>query len=558
MLPLAAAALCLAAAAPSTMPKAKSSANGNRSFRAGNSSANPDRKTTKGGQRDRSTIKRLNMYKSGKAIRNKKGAVVGGDLMGKDTAGNQAIGPVARVQPDRRWFGNTRVVGQKQLERFREELGNKVKDPFSVVLRQRKLPMGLLSDPTTVARMNLLTSESFSSTFGPGKTRKRPKLGAASLGGLLENAAKSAGTYADPAHNDGDLKDQETALTVVRDPIFGKGQSRRIWGELYKVLDCSDVVIQVLDARNPMGTRSMHVEKHLAKNARHKHLILVLNKCDLVPTWATKRWVQVLSEEYPTLAFHASINNSFGKGSLINLLRQFSQLHADKKSISVGIIGYPNVGKSSVINTLMRKAVCKAAPVPGETKVWQYITLMKRINLIDCPGVVYDTGEEDVELVLKGVTRSERLPDPEVFIPTIIERVKREYIARTYGIHSWTDSSDFLAQLARKTGKMLKGGEANETLCARMVINDFQRGRLPYFVPPPKAATDGKEAGVAGGEGGGEVASGEGGSSSSSSSSSAAAAIEDGETKAVQDKEEEEEEEEEERSEERRGGKECV
>ena len=220
------------------MPKAKSSANGNRSFRAGNSSANPDRKTTKGGQRDRSTIKRLNMYKSGKAIRNKKGAVVGGDLMGKDTAGNQAIGPVARVQPDRRWFGNTRVVGQKQLERFREELGNKVKDPFSVVLRQRKLPMGLHSDPTTVARMNLLTSESFSSTFGPGKTRKRPKLGAASLGGLLENAAKSAGTYADPAHNDGDLKDQETALTVVRDPIFGKGQSRRIWGELYK---CSSV-----------------------------------------------------------------------------------------------------------------------------------------------------------------------------------------------------------------------------------------------------------------------------------------------------------------------------
>jgi nuclear GTP-binding protein len=96
--------------------------------------------------------------------------------------------------------------------------------------------------------------------------------------------------------------------------------------------------------------------------------------------------VKQLSKEYPTLAFHASITNPFGKGSLISLLRQFSQLHKDKKSISVGLIGYPNVGKSSIINTLMKKKVCKVAPIPGETKVWQFVTLMKRIYLIDCPG----------------------------------------------------------------------------------------------------------------------------------------------------------------------------
>jgi nuclear GTP-binding protein len=71
----------------------------------------------------------------------------------------------------------------------------------------------------------------------------------------------------------------------------------------------------------------------------------------------------------PTIAFHASINNSFGKGSLIQLLRQFSVLHSDKKQISVGLIGYPNVGKSSIINTLKKKKVCTVAPIPGETKV---------------------------------------------------------------------------------------------------------------------------------------------------------------------------------------------
>ena len=85
-----------------------------------------------------------------------------------------------------------------------------------------------------------------------------------------------------------------------------------------------------------------------------------------------------------------SMTHAFGKGALIGLLRQFGKLMSDKKQISVGVVGYPNVGKSSVINTLISKKSCKVAPVPGETKIWQYITLMKRIFLIDCPGVVVD------------------------------------------------------------------------------------------------------------------------------------------------------------------------
>lgn len=76
---------------------------------------------------------------------------------------------------------------------------------------------------------------------------------------------------------------------------------------------------------------------------------------------------------------HSSITNSFGKGSLITLLRQFAVLHKDKKQISVGIIGYPNVGKSSIVNTLRGKKVTSVASIPGETKVWQYIALTKRI-----------------------------------------------------------------------------------------------------------------------------------------------------------------------------------
>jgi nuclear GTP-binding protein len=88
---------------------------------------------------------------------------------------------------------------------------------------------------------------------------------------------------------------------------------------------------------------------------------------------------------------------------LIQLLRQFGQLHKEKKQISVGFIGYPNVGKSSIINTLRAKRVCKVAPIPGETKVWQYITLFRKIYLIDCPGVVYPNCDSETDIVLKGV-----------------------------------------------------------------------------------------------------------------------------------------------------------
>lgn len=398
--------------------------------------------------------------RSGKAKRNKDGKIIGGTFMSKGQAGGVAItGATGRVAPDRRWFGNTRVVGQEELDKFREAMTVKAADPYSVVLHSKQLPMGLLVDPKSSGRAHLLSAESFADTFGPKATRKKPKLAATDLAALAASAA-SAGERFDTAVEAEGGAAAEAAAGGVRDEarhaIFDKGQSKRIWSELYKVLDCSDVVVQVLDARDPLGTRSPPVEKHLKENARHKHLIFVLNKCDLVPTWVTRRWVAVLSQEYPTLAFHASLTKPFGKGSLIALLRQFSRLHTDKKQISVGFIGYPNVGKSSVINALKMKKVCKVAPIPGETKVWQYVTLMKRVFLIDCPGVVYPSSDTETDIVLKGIVRAERLEAPEEFVPAILERIKKEHIIKTYGVTQWADSTDFLSQLAVKSGRLLK------------------------------------------------------------------------------------------------------
>lgn len=203
------------------------------------------------------------------------------------------------------------------------------------------------------------------------------------------------------------------------------------------------------------------------------------------------KWVRLLSKEYPTLAFHASITNSFGKGSLISLLRQFSILHSSRKQISVGFIGYPNTGKSSIINTLRKKKVCTVAPIPGETKVWQYITLMKRIYLIDCPGIVPpNMGDSEEDILLRGVVRVENVENPEQYVAAALKKCKRHHVEKTYDLHEWTNHTEFLEALARKGGRLLKGGEADMDGVAKMVINDFLRGKIPWFTAPPTTEDD--------------------------------------------------------------------
>lgn len=449
-----------------------------------NHSMNIDRPKSdgKGGQnmRDRATIKRLQMYRNYKAKRDSKGKIT-------RPAPFQSwlpSGTVARVEPNRKWFGNTRVVTQTALQTFQDEMEKVKKDPYKMVMRQTKLPISLLNEAARFARPHLLDTESYKLTFGPKSQRKRPNIKASDLQALCNQAEEQERKY--NPQNDSDLVVESDGMRdEAIEMVFKAGQSKRVWNELYKVIDSSDVVVQVLDARDPLGTRCYQIEKYLKSEKKHKQLIFILNKVDLVPVWVTQKWVTILSTEYPTMAFHASLTNAFGKGALINLLRQFSKLHSDKKQISVGFIGYPNVGKSSIINTLRKKKVCKVAPLAGETKVWQYVTLMRRIYLVDCPGVVYPSGFTPEEIVLKGVVRVEHLKNPEDYIAPILQRVRIEYIQRTYKIDQWKDPEDFLEQLAKRCGKLLKGGDPDFNNISKMVLNDWQRGRIPYFVKPP-------------------------------------------------------------------------
>ncbi|CAJ1376381.1 unnamed protein product, partial [Effrenium voratum] len=463
-----------------------------------NASSKPGRTTPKGETRVRkagshmrseSTIKRLQLYNSKPDRQRMK---------------EQSLKPV-RIQPDRRWFGNTRVIAQQKMQAFRETIAKGVEDPFSVVLKSSKLPMSLLRETEKASRMDLLSVAPYKEVFSKKRQQKRAKIAATDLESLREAADKKAegyGTDAAALVDAAGMEKTEDFSGHAGEEIFNKGTSRRIWAELYKVVDASDVLVFVLDARDPMGTRCQQLEREL--RSRQKHVVLLVNKVDLVPTWATRRWIQELMKEFPTLAFHASITNPFGKNSLLNLLRQFGNLLKEKKHVTIGMIGYPNVGKSSVINTLKRKKVCKAAPVPGETRVWQYIALTKRLYLLDCPGIVPPSAsdfEADCAKVLKGVVRAERLKTPSDYIHEVLSRVKKPYLLQRYRLSpetSWKDSEEFLTILGKKMGKLVKGGEADIDTAARIVLYDWQRGRIPYFTAPPEddpASSDAKPEG---------------------------------------------------------------
>lgn len=111
---------------------------------------------------------------------------------------------------------------------------------------------------------------------------------------------------------------------------------------------------------------------------------------------------------------------------------------------------------------------------------------MKRIYLIDCPGIVPQQHHDSPqELLLRGVVRVEKVDNPEQYIPAVLAKVKPKHMERTYELSGWKDHIHFLELLARKSGRLLKGGEPDLDSIAKMVLTDFMRGRIPWFTAPP-------------------------------------------------------------------------
>ncbi|CAF1253875.1 unnamed protein product [Adineta steineri] len=300
------------------------------------------------------------------------------------------------------------------------------------------------------------------------------------------------------------------------DIIDGHEKSRKtFYREFKKVVDASDIIIEVLDARDPLGCRCPQVEEAVLTSGKNKKLILLLNKIDLIPRDNLDRWLKYFRNEFPTIAFRSSTQNQrhrlghikesiktcdeqlikssnkcFGASTLMNLLSNYCRKNDIKTSITVGIVGYPNVGKSSVINSLKRSQACETGSTPGVTKQMQTIKLDKLIKLFDSPGIVMSKETNPANLVLRNCIRIETIENPIPAIELLIHRCTKEQMMLQYNLSDFQDVNDFLLKMATKMGTLKKGGVPDINQAAQRVLSDWTNGKLTYFTEPPERNND--------------------------------------------------------------------
>jgi nuclear GTP-binding protein len=300
--------------------------------------------------------------------------------------------------------------------------------------------------------------------------------------------------------------------------IINKDLSRKAYIKILdQVIENSDVILEVLDARDPLICRNLELENKIKNNK--KKLILVLNKIDLIPIQNAIDWQKYLSNEFPCILFKSNTqikntnlsqsnlfdknikekkeyienilkgNKSIGNEELLNILKNYSRIDVGIKSnIVVGVIGIPNVGKSSLINSLTRGKNVGVSNTPGYTKGLQEIILDNNIRLLDCPGIVMSNNENNI---LHNIIRTEDIKEPIEVVSKILKKIEQEYFLKTYNLDiSILKGSELTVEkiiylVGEKMKKYKKGGIVDLDKSARIIINDWNLGKLKYYSVPP-------------------------------------------------------------------------
>jgi nuclear GTP-binding protein len=309
----------------------------------------------------------------------------------------------------------------------------------------------------------------------------------------------------------------ELAAVFGRNDTFADNSRRQYFREFKKLVDAADVILEVLDARDPLGCRCVDIEERIMAESADKRIVFVLNKIDLVPHENVVAWLKYLRRFHPTVAFKCSTQQQqrarsqmavpvelateaqlrsadcLGADVLLQLLKNYARVRDTKKMITVGVIGLPNVGKSSLLNSLKRERAAAVGATPGVTKTTQTIKLDSNITLMDCPGIVFASGNSD-DIALRNCVRVESLADPISPIGSILRRCPAPQLRAFYGIPMFRSATDFLVLIAQRRGKLRPGGVPDLEAAARQVLNDWNDGSIKYHTEPPAVEGDGDSA----------------------------------------------------------------
>lgn len=318
-------------------------------------------------------------------------------------------------------------------------------------------------------------------------------------------------------------------------PAVRKDSSRRAFDKVFKnVIEQADVVLYVLDARDPNGTRSKEVERQImsAAEGAHKRLILILNKIDLIPPQVLKDWLIHLRRSFPTLPLraansaanartfdHKALTVKNTSETLFRALKTYAHSSQLKRAITVGVIGYPNVGKSSVINALTSQlgkkgAACPTGAEAGVTTSLREVKIDSKLKLLDSPGIVFPSSaegakanrtEEQARLILLNAVPPKEIDDPVPAVTLLLKRLSAsadgfQKLLDVYGLPALMTANgdlttNFLIQVARKRGRLGRGGVPNMHAAAQTVVTDWRDGRIQGWMDAPtlQLAAEGKK-----------------------------------------------------------------
>ncbi|MFH1289912.1 MAG: GTPase [Nanoarchaeota archaeon] len=242
------------------------------------------------------------------------------------------------------------------------------------------------------------------------------------------------------------------------------------WPTAMRAIKDADVVIFILDARMPDLSRNRDLEQKL-RNSK-KEIFIVFNKIDLI----SKEALNKLKAQHKGAFFTSE------KTKDVNKLRMALQIKAKKLNLKleVGIVGYPNVGKSAVTNALSRSAKTKVSSKAGTTTGAQWAS-STNFKIIDSPGVI-PFEDDEVKLGILGAKNPEKLKDPEAVATKIIEIFTNSSPKKLEEFYNFKiedyDSYEILLRIGRTKGLLKKGNMVEENRTSQMIIRDWQTGKL--------------------------------------------------------------------------------
>ena len=268
------------------------------------------------------------------------------------------------------------------------------------------------------------------------------------------------------------------------------------WDVINRIIEESDLVLEILDARLVELSRNEKVEELIKENGRP--IIFVINKVDLVNKEDIEEDIKKLKKKGEVVFISAKEKGS--SKILLGAIKRVFKKHGKReiyergpfdpkpeyrearREIVVGVLGYPNVGKSSLINILAHKKKAKVSKKAGTTHGIHWIRVSDEIKLLDSPGVIPLGMEDEIRYGLIGAKDNERLKNPEMVAHAIIKlflKDNKKSFEKFYGIEiKDEDTYEIINQLAEKKSFLLKGGKLDENRVISLLVRDWQGGKL--------------------------------------------------------------------------------